>query len=467
MRKLLILLFLLLVALSVQAQTATVTWGTTHQTIDGFGASDEAHRASMSTANQSFFFGTGPGQLGLSILRVGVTDGSQDPGDCTSVGTNCAGDYVSDMQAVIANGGKVYAAPWSPPAAYKTNGSTICTAGSGSGALSTGSYSAYATWMANFVQSLQTYYSIPLAGISIQNEPTNCTSYDSAIWTAAQIDTFVKTNLGPTFASAGLSTPIFIPETDSYTTLTGGNGGTTCMEDSSCSAYVGGVSWHDGDSTLTPNSTPYPSGWKSVQHYWMTEISCTNGFPTWCPSGFNTGITEALDWAILIHDRLANENANAWFYWQMIDYGSGGTTQDDSLMSNTGIVAQRAYVLGQWAHFVRPGWVRIDATANPQAGVYVSAFKETASGKFAIVAVNQNSASVNVNFSLSGFPAVTAVIPTLTSASANLVDQASANVSSDAFAYSLPATSIVTFHGTASDATTGPTPPTNLASTVH
>jgi hypothetical protein len=72
----------------------------------------------MSSAQQAFFFGTGTsatsfGQpLGLSIIRVGLTDGNQDPGDCTSVSTSCAGVYVGDMQAAIANGARVFSSPW-------------------------------------------------------------------------------------------------------------------------------------------------------------------------------------------------------------------------------------------------------------------------------------------------------------------------------------------------------------------
>src|ERR1035438_10015523 len=92
---------------NMQAQTATVNWTNVHQVIDGFGASNENMGGSASSANQSLLFGTGSGHLGLSLLRVGVTDGSQEPGDCTSVSASCAGIYVSDMQAVTANGGKV------------------------------------------------------------------------------------------------------------------------------------------------------------------------------------------------------------------------------------------------------------------------------------------------------------------------------------------------------------------------
>ena len=53
---------------NAHAQTATVNWTDVHQVIDGFGASD-AFVGPLTAANQAFFFGTGTGQLGLSILR--------------------------------------------------------------------------------------------------------------------------------------------------------------------------------------------------------------------------------------------------------------------------------------------------------------------------------------------------------------------------------------------------------------
>ncbi len=61
---------------SACAQTATINWTNVHQVIDGFGAADAGNGGSISSANQAFFFGKGAGQLGFSLLRTEVTDGS-------------------------------------------------------------------------------------------------------------------------------------------------------------------------------------------------------------------------------------------------------------------------------------------------------------------------------------------------------------------------------------------------------
>ena len=458
---------------SAQGQTATVNWTDVHQVIDGFGASNESQGGSMSSANQAFFFGTGNGQLGLSLLRVGVTDGQQDGGDCTSVSTSCAGVYVSDMQAVIANGGRVYASPWSPPAIYKTNGSTHCTAGGGGGALASADYASYATWMANFVKSLQTEYGIPLYAISVQNEPDQCGAYDTAVWSAADIDTFIKTNLGPTFAADGLSTLIFAPEGANYSSSNGL--GSTCGTDSSCYNHVGGFNWHDYQASMSGTNTvaanPYPSGWPSGKKYWQTEASCGSGYgPSFCETqaSFHADMTtDGLGWAALIDQRIAGDNANSWFFWQTIDYDYGGpaTSTDGSLMANVAggsAVAKRAYVLGQYAKFVRPGYYRIDATRQPQTGVSVSAFQDTPSSTLDIIATNYTGSPVSQTFNITNAPTFSTLTPTITSASLSLAAQSNVSVSGNSFTYTLPADSITTFVGRASI----PLPPTNLTSTV-
>ncbi len=380
--KLAFLFLFLLVASRAGAQTSTINWTTVHQVIDGFGAADAQSGTSMSSANQTFFFNTAPPNIGLSLLRVGVTNGRGDPGSCASVSSSCAGVYVSDMQAIVAQGGRIYASSWSPPAAYKSNGSTSCTAGSGNGTLLTADYAAFATWIANFVQSVSTYAGGPtIYALSPQGEPQTCVSSDSTLWTAANLDTFIKTNLGPTFASDSITTLVFVPEPSGYAGLTGAKGGTTCMEDSACYNYVGGVNWHDYDATYTApdtvNATPYPSGWATGKKYWETEVSgpnvgygptiapgCTGG--NWCPN-----LADALQVAAWIDDRLVNEGANAYFWWCFIGtscltYPPGSPT-----------TATRAYVLGQYSDFVRPGMYRIDATHIPQSGVTVSAYQNT------------------------------------------------------------------------------------------
>jgi glucuronoarabinoxylan endo-1,4-beta-xylanase len=451
---------------TAQAQTATVDWTNVHQVIDGFGASDAQGGWTLTSAQQNLLFGTGAGQIGLSIMRAGIPDGSSSfSGDCSSVSTSCAGSsgVVSDMQAMIANGGIVYASPWSPPAAYTTNGSVICSSNSG---LATGSYAAYATWLANYVQSLKTEYNISLSAISVQNEPDICTSYDSAYWSNSQIDAFVANNLGPTFASDGLTTPIFVPETSGYGQINGGSGGGTCATDSSCSSYVGGYNFHDYDASLSGtnsvNADPVPSGWASGKKYWETEVSCytpENIGPNFCQSGWVTNITDGLNWAAVIDQRIAGDGANAWLYWQFYQPSS---TDGLSLISDSTPYPARLYVMGQYAKFVRPGYYRIDATRSPQSGVSVSAYQNKSNGMLVIVATNYTSSAISQAFNLANAPTFNSVTPTQTSATNSLTPLTSVTVSGNSFTYSLPAQSVTTFVGSSM----GPSAPSNVSDSV-
>ena len=422
---------------------AAIDWTNVYQVIDGFGASD-AWGKPLTSAPASFFFGTGTGQLGLSILRTAVPNSGDISGDCATVNSGCAGPYVSDMQAAIADGARIYSSPWSPPANYKTNGSTDCS--NSSDGLITSDYGPYATWLANYAQSLQTYDGITLYALSVQNEPDQCQSYDSAIWTAANIDTFVASNLGPAFSSDGLSTLIFVPEASEYGAITLGD---TCAGDSSCNQYVGGINWHEYDASLSGTNTvapdPYPSTWPAGKKYWETEASCGSNFgPNFCQSSFTTDITDALDWAAVIDQRIAVDGANAWLYWWLIDSNS---TDNQGLEASDGTIAQRAYMLGQYSKFVRPGYYRIGALHLPQRGVSVTAYRDTVTNTLVIVATNYSSFALSQTFTIENAPSFLSVTPTTTSASLNLAQQPSVAVSSNSFTYTLPAQSITTFVG--------------------
>ena len=98
--------------------------------------------------------------------------------------------------------------------------------------------------------------------------------------------------------------------------------------------------------------------------------------------------------------------ANAWHYWYLI---TGTSPSDNEGLEGTGDVpAKRMYVLGQYSRFVRPNYYRIGATND--GNVMISAYKDSASPGFAIVAINTNNLSVNQTFNLTNFTA-TSVTP--------------------------------------------------------
>jgi glucuronoarabinoxylan endo-1,4-beta-xylanase len=410
---------------------ATIAWSSTHQTIAGFGASNH-HLGNATNASDDFFFST----LGYSLLRIGTPEDSACA-CCDGVSQACAqsGDSVADMQACVADGCKVWATSWTPPARYKDNRSLICLGGGFPfiGSLSAGADQAYANFLSNYIASLKAYAGITLYAISPQNEPDTCALWDSSLWNPGAFDTFITNHLGPTLQQNGQAdTLIVMPEPSHADRLS--NDGAFCMLDPTCAVYVGITGFHDyGYSTSTVNPWDKP--------FWETEVSQV--------SAWNPGIDDAMYWAHLIDYNVAVAGVNAWHYWWLV----GHNGDNEGLINGSGgETSIRAYVIGNYAKFIRPGWLRIDATHVPQANVTVSAYKSSVSGNdFALVATNRNTSPVTQTFTFSGAPSnPTYVTPTITSGAPNqlLATLDSVCVSGGTFAYALPAQSVVTFTGT-------------------
>jgi glucuronoarabinoxylan endo-1,4-beta-xylanase len=303
---------------------------------------------------------------------------------------------------------------------------------------------------------LKTYYNVPLYAISPQNEPDTCFNGTQAeafsAMSGANLDTFIKTNLGPTLAANGQSsTLIMMPETGSYGDLT--TYADTCMGDSGCSSYIGITAFHDYDNASSPTN-PY-----STSQFWETEVSGPPG-PSLCNGCWDPSIADALMWAGIVHTNLVS-GVTAWHYFWYVD--PTGTNENSGLINPamSTPISIRTYAIAQWAKFVRPGWVRIDATANPESGVDITAFKNPSTGAFAIVAVNQNTSGSAINFSLAGF-APASVTPYVTSATLSLSPQSNVSVSNSSFTYTLSGQSITTLVGS----TSAPSAPTSLSATV-
>jgi glucuronoarabinoxylan endo-1,4-beta-xylanase len=473
------LLLLCITTSSVFAQSSvSINWSTSYQTMDGFGAvtNGSANQAIVTGPHSAMFFTTASG-IGLSYMRSSSTSDGSIP------------DFPS-LQAAVANGAKIFFTFSSPPASLKESGTFAQGAATSNGTCFktsqslTTSEAAYAQYIVSYIQMLQgSPNNIPIDTVSIQNEPdvgltasNSNTTVGSCIMTAQAFHDVVG-YLGPDLAAAGLTTKILLPENSEWFDQ---DYASTCLTDSNCAQYVSaiaghGYEWSGGNTTIdgfgvgacchqavAPPSDVVSSG----KHLWLTEVdgsgSYTNGVPN-----YDGTISDAMVWAHNIHDYLTVANVSAWFYWQLTAYSSSG--DNFGLTDANFNPAKRYFALGNWSKFVRPGWNRIESTTNPQPGVYVSAFREASSGQFAIIAINQNPTPVNVSFSLSGFPAVASVTPTVTSASSDLVDQAVESVSNGAFSYALPATSVVTFHSTTSTTTSSsvPSAPTSLSVIVR
>lgn len=495
MKRLVILAYLATLAIcpKLRAQTATVTWTTTYQTMDGFGGQTWTWADNLTPAQAQLFFSTTSG-IGMEYVRSANTWNGSIP-DLTTL-TNAT-----------AIGGQIELGLQSPPCSIKYSGNELgkacndpspCVSSNPStcGAFADGTanpsgaavgtcltnnnsmatnYTTWANYIVGYVNTLASSAGARVAIVDVDNEPDlyPLGSLGKCIMSPASLDAFVGQYLGPAFKNATWNStqgtkPLLMLASQSAQ-FGSSDYVSPCLNDATCKPYLDIVAGHSAISIATSNflgEGAISSFQSAGGHIWLSEADV---YGTYSDNAFDTSCTDpgvgGLVLATNIHNYLTQQNISGYEYWEL----AYGWNENSGLTDNNFTTTCRYYMQGNWSKFVRPGWVRIDATANPSNGVYVTAFKETTSGNFAIVAINQNSGPVNVQFSFAGFPSVSSVTPTLTSASYKLEDQASVNISGQGFSYSLPGTSVSTFHGVPSSLNASKTPasPTNLAATVN
>jgi glucuronoarabinoxylan endo-1,4-beta-xylanase len=384
--------------------TDSINFNTTYQTIRGFGTST-AWQPVLNSTQANNLFGVGAGQVGFTILRSRI-----DPSSTTG-GSNWATERSNAQQAQSINSQViVFATPWTPPAAWKSNGSTI------GGTLNTSEYGAFANYLNAFV-AYEKAGGVNLYAISVQNEPDFLPgTYESASYSGAQMDAFIAQEGGT------ITTKLMMPESDSFNL----NESDPTLNDSNAVGHVSIVAGH----TYGVAPFYYTNAKNKGKDVWMTETTYNNANGASQPS-----ISDAIAAAVLYHQSMAVAQYNAYVYWWT------------PLMLNGNSPNLDAYALGQYSKFVRPGYVMTGANNNPTSGVYVTSFK--GNNNYVIVAVNSNGGSSSIDFNISG-ATLTSVTPYQTSASNQLAQLSAVSVSNDSFTYSLPGQSITTFVGTAS-----------------
>lgn len=427
---------LFLIPRALPAQTASINVLTVYQPIDGFGAASAfGGLLPTSLVNQEFNPSTG---LGLKFMRLNIvpdyTDCVANYGTCVSSSGATLPTYdLTNAQNAVDQGAVIWATEWSPPGSMKSNGSY---SSGGSFVGNATNYAALASIEASFVTLMTRTYGIPIYAISVQNEPNVKTAYPSCTWTSSQFLAYVP-YLSAALAAAGYpNTKIIIAEPSHWNY----NYMSATMA-SPAGAKVGIIAAHaytGGSPTNTPAYLPTEYGYSyfTSQHVWETEVS--DAHDSYDPS-MVSGLTYALD----IHNWLTISRVNAWHYWELSGQHYG---DNQGLTSQTNVLAKRAYVMGQWARFVT-GMSEVDATANPQSGVYVTAFLNLSTGAGAIVAINTNSTAVSQAFTISGRLGAASynATPYLTDPNNSILQQTTLMVSSNRFTANLTASSVTTF----------------------
>ncbi len=376
---------------TVSALNAAIVYlDSTQQIIRGFGAANIVQwRPDMKVNDIDKAFGTSPGQIGFSLLRLRI------PPEANSFSLN-----VRTARAAYQRSIKLIASPWSPPASLKTNNNIV------GGRLRESAYADYAAHLKAFADFMASN-GAPLHAISIQNEPDVQVTYESCNWNAAEMLKFAKEN------APAIGTAIFAPESFNFNqTLSN-----AILNDSTAASHVAFIGGHIYGGGLRS----YPLAESKGKELWMTEHLELD--TTW---------TAVLATGKEINDCMT-VGMNAYLWWYIVRfYGP---------ILETGNVSKRGYVMSQFARFVRPGYFRVYAT-SPQRQIYLTAYRDAA--KIVIVAINQRAQDMEQAFQLKDGEAVS-FTRYVTSRTKNCIQESDVAVSSRIFTANLEASSITTF----------------------
>ncbi|AZK45291.1 carbohydrate-binding protein [Paenibacillus lentus] len=386
------------------ASDAVIHLSAEKQTIRGFGGMNHpAWIGDLTAAQRETAFGNGPNQLGFSIVRIYVDDNR-----------NNWNREVATAKKAIEHGALVIASPWNPPSdmveTFNRNGDTKAKR------LKYDKYAAYAQHLNDFVSYMRNN-GVDLYAISVQNEPDY--AHDWTWWTPQEMLRFMKENAG------SINARIIAPESFSYLK----NISDPILNDPQALANMDILGAHTYGTPFSNFTYPLFKQKGAGKELWMTEVyypnSDNNSADRW---------PEALDVAHHIHHNMVDAEFQAYIWWYIRrQYGP---------MKEDGNISKRGYAMAHYSKFIRPGYVRVDATKNPDTHVFTSAYK--GDNKLVIVAVNRGTTAVNQNFVLQNGTAAS-VSRWITNSSSNLTAGTPLDASSGSFFAHLPAQSITTF----------------------
>ncbi len=377
------------------------------QVIEGFGGANVLifGRPDMTPAEVQTAYGSGEGQIGMTIMRVSI------PPDSTQFGA-----YVNSALLAKSLGAKIIATPWTPPAWMKTNSSNS------GGSLDTSRYADYAAHLKSFADTMASH-GASLYAVSVQNEPDANVGYQSCYWNATEFMNFMKYN------APSVGVPVFMPEALGYNHAFSDS----TLNDSVACAHVAFIGGHIYGAT----PSPYPLAFNKGKETWMTEYLINSGGST--TTSIDTGWSGAIQTAKSINDCMT-ANMSAYVWWYTLRYY--GPVDDGERGGVAGAVTKKGYVMSQYARFVRPGYRRVTADASPQSNVYVTAYRNGAST--IIVALNLSPSPINQTFVIVNGTA-TSYAAYVTSSGKNCILDNVYDVSGGSFSVALDASSVTTF----------------------
>ncbi|AOM76294.1 glycoside hydrolase [Pedobacter steynii] len=448
----------------------TVNWDQTYQRIDGFGAFGGRivpfFESQKRDSIMAYLWGANGLQLNMVRGKVLHTYGfNQQSGVVTikPAGVDIDVDVNSSTYQTLTDIQKehlgqlwilkkikeryqvpiMFASTWTPPLYMKTNPNSESGKWFNGLNFSTSS-TAFARYLAGFAKAYQNE-GINFYAISPSNEPENVFSdWDASYWNSAHLGEFVTNNLRPALNQQGLgSTKILSSENAAWGTA---NTFLAGMDRSNVDILAGHGYVEIGELITgkrglnqNPVTWNYATGNKPV---WMTETSDDGGT-------YDNTIGGGLKLATSMHKFLAECNVNAFVYW----LGMLAIRNNESLICTNGdgsLDFPKTYdVMGQFSRYIHAGYFRFGATVQNNSVLKVSAYKDPATGKFSLVAINPGTDALNCTLHLQGFAAGSLISYQTTGSSSNHWQQGTpVSVAADgSFSLTVPAQSVITFTG--------------------
>jgi glucuronoarabinoxylan endo-1,4-beta-xylanase len=325
---------------------------------------------------------------------------------------------------------------WTPPAFMKDNGS--CSNG---GTVLTQYYPDLANTMVLWMQDAQATIGSPIDVWSVQNEPDQSPSYDSANYTPAQFIAFVTGYLKPAMVNAGLTTKLTVPEPSIWggPSYYDSNWGFPILQNQpQMDADIDIMSTHDYGANYDLSS-PSQAALQYQKPIWQTEV--------YRGRRYDGSISDALQSADSIHGALNGGNFSAWFYWWTMDFsGKNQGLIDYSNTAWTYQIPKRTYVIGNFSRFMRPGSVVLTSSST-SSSIQATAVRPT-SGTVAVVLTNTSKQAISTTVTFTGASTLPAsVTPYRTSATENQAQLSPIAVSNGSVTITIPAQSVVTLAG--------------------
>ena len=282
---------------------------------------------------------------------------------------------------------KIMGSPWSAPLWMKSNNASV------GGSLKREWFDAYARYFVKYIQAMKAE-GIEIDAITIQNEPLYGGNNPSMVMTAEDQALFIKENLGPAFAAAGITTKIIIYDHNADRT----DYPLAVLNDPAARQYIDGSAFHLYGGSID-DLTGVHEAWPSKNLYFTEQ---------WVGGPGN--MAEDIKWHVenLIIGATRNwcKNVLEWNLASDPSYDphtEGGCDRCLGTVTLNGNSVKRNpayYILAHAARHVRPGSVRV--ATNMPGGLPNVGFI-TPDGMKVLIVLNTTPSKRNFNVRFRGF----------------------------------------------------------------